>query len=125
MYTPIHSVGAPLSMALAASALLALEMPRAQPGFQTSLSFETGPVPVFVAMGDFNGDGIPDLATANQGDNSVSILLGRGDGTFQPAVNYAAGTFPTCVVVADFNRDGKLDLAVANSGSELGREYAR
>jgi hypothetical protein len=102
-------------MALAALALLALETPRAQPGFQAPLSFETGQIPVFVAVGDFNGDGIPDLATANQGDNIVSILLGRGDGTFQPAVNYAAGTGPACVVVADFNRDGKLDLAMATS----------
>src|SRR5262249_34848923 len=87
--TPIQRGRGPLGMSLLALARLALEAPLARPGFQAPPSFETGPVPVSVAVGDFNGDGIPDLATANQGDNSVSILLGRGDGTFQPAVNYA------------------------------------
>jgi serine/threonine protein kinase/Flp pilus assembly protein TadD len=87
---------------------------RAQPGFQAPLSFETGRVPVCVAVGDFNGDGHLDLAVANQADDSVSVLLSRQDGTFQPAVDHAAGSDPSCVVVADFNGDGKLDLAVAN-----------
>ena len=38
---------------------------------------------VFVAVGDFNGDGKPDLAVANQDSNSVSVLLGNGDGDFR------------------------------------------
>ena len=50
-YTPIHRGGGPLGMVLAALALLALETPRAQPGLQAPLSFETGQVPVFVAVG--------------------------------------------------------------------------
>jgi hypothetical protein len=76
-----------------------------------------------VAVGDFNGDGLADLAVANRGDNgttnpgSLSILLGKGDGTFQAAVNYAAGTFPYAVAVGDFNRDGIADLVLANHGS--------
>src|SRR5712691_4263142 len=40
--------------------------------------FATGANPVSVAVGDFNGDGHPDLATANSGGNTVSILLGQG-----------------------------------------------
>src|SRR3989442_4227839 len=78
--------------------------------FQTAPKFDTGPNPVFVAAGDFNGDGKPDLAVANAGTNNVSVLLGKGDGTFHTAVNYAAGAQPRSVAVADFNGDGKADL---------------
>src|SRR5205807_2278591 len=49
--------------------------------------------------------------------NSVSILLGNGDGTFGAPVNFTVGTNPRSVAVGDFNGDGKLDLAVANFGN--------
>ncbi|MGA2741454.1 MAG: VCBS repeat-containing protein [Bryobacteraceae bacterium] len=65
-----------------------------------------------VAVGDFNGDGKPDIALTNSVANSASILLGNGDGTFQPAVAYAAGTGPEYLAVGDFNLDGNLDLVV-------------
>jgi RHS repeat-associated protein len=75
--------------------------------------------PVFAAVGDFNGDGKLDLAVANSGRNTVTILLGNGDGTFTPASGspVAVGNVPYSIAVGDFNGDGKLDLAVANSGS--------
>jgi hypothetical protein len=80
-----------------------------------------GTNPYGVAVGDFNGDGKLDLAVANSaetgGTSSVSVLLGKGDGTFQGPANYAAGTWPQSVAVGDFNGDGKLDLAVGNYGS--------
>ncbi|MGB2628553.1 MAG: FG-GAP-like repeat-containing protein [Candidatus Acidiferrum sp.] len=82
------------------------------------------PFAVFVAVGDFNGDGIPDLAVATGTNTSgtvvgttVSILLGNGDGTFQAAVNYPAHNQPFAIVVGDFNGDGNLDLAVDNLSS--------
>ena len=75
----------------------------------------TGIGPRAVTTGDFNGDGKLDLAVANLSDNSVSVLLGKGDGTFQAAVDYTAGSAPTFVAVGDFNGDGKPDLAVANN----------
>lgn len=81
--------------------------------------------PLAVATGDFNGDGITDLAVANFGGNSVSILLGNGslgvgDGTFTPGVTVGAGSYPTGIAVADFDRDGILDLAVCdNSGAPV------
>jgi hypothetical protein len=70
-----------------------------------------------VAVGDFNGDGKPDLATANFNSNSVSVLLGKGDGTFAAASSPSVGALPRSVAVGDFNGDGKPDLATANFNS--------
>ena len=62
-----------------------------------------------VALGDFNGDGIPDLVVA--GNSGVSIWFGNGDGTFQPPVNYDTSVgYP--VVVGEFNGDGRTDFVV-------------
>jgi type II secretory pathway component GspD/PulD (secretin) len=60
----------------------------------------------------------PDVVLVNNTSNTISVLLGNGDGTFNEAPNspIAVGKAPTAVVVADFNNDGFLDLAVANSG---------
>ena len=87
--------------------------------FQTAVDYPTGSggLPRFGMVGDFNGDGIPDIAVANLGANTISILLGKGDGTFQPHVDYAVGSGPLSIAAGDFNGDGKVDLAVANSGS--------
>ncbi len=79
------------------------------------MNYDAGSGPDSVAVGDFNGDGKPDLAVANYGDGTVSVLLGNGDGTFQAAVSYGAGSGPASVAVGDFNGDGKADLVVANS----------
>ena len=75
--------------------------------------------PSSVAVGDFNGDGIPDLAIANEYDNTITVLKGDGTGGFTafPASPFTVGYNPACVVVADFNGDGNLDLATANLSS--------
>jgi len=92
--------------------------------FQTQVGYPVGSSPRSVAVGDFNGDGKPDLAVANDGSSSVpgatvSVLLNSGDGsgTFQTQVGYPVGSSPRSVAVGDFDGDGKLDLATANSGS--------
>ena len=51
-------------------------------------------LPCSVAIGDLNGDGKPDLATANRGASTVSVLLNRGDGSFQAKRDYATGSRP-------------------------------
>src|SRR5437879_9667242 len=85
--------------------------------FQAAVHYGAGADPQSIAVGDFNGDGRPDLAVANNGSTNVSVLLGNGDGTFENAFGYGAGTGPGSVAVGDFNGDGKPDLAVANIGS--------
>jgi len=81
-------------------------------------NFGVGEFPLFVAVGDFNGDGVQDLAVANGNSNNVSVLLGNGDGSFQGARNFGVGVFPRSVAVGDFNGDGVQDLAVANFNSD-------
>src|SRR6266852_5282879 len=85
--------------------------------FEEAQNFGAGNGPLSVAVGDFNGDGLPDLAVANALSQDVSVLLGNGDGTFQVAQNFAAGFGPCSVAVGDFNRDGWQDLVVAYRGS--------
>ena len=77
-------------------------------------NFGVGTAPLSVAVGDFNGDGKQDLATANVGSNNVSVLIGDGAGGFSAATNFGVGTDPQSVAVGDFNGDGKQDLAVTN-----------
>ncbi|MDR3725650.1 MAG: FG-GAP-like repeat-containing protein, partial [Terracidiphilus sp.] len=79
----------------------------------------TGSQPDAMAVGDFNGDGKPDLAIANYADNSVTILLGNGDGTFTAAPSSpATGLSPISLAVGDFNADGIADLVVLNNGDD-------
>jgi hypothetical protein len=74
------------------------------------LNYNTDLTPQDVATGDFNRDGKADLAVAT-GNNTVSVLLGAGDGTFPTHVEYPVPGHPSAVLVADFNGDGKLDIA--------------
>jgi len=70
-----------------------------------------------VAVGDFNGDTIQDLAVANELTDNVSILLGQGDGTFLSAQHFGVGHGQHSVTVGDFNGDTIQDLATANEFS--------
>lgn len=83
--------------------------------FEQKVDYKVGNTPTSVAVADLNNDQKVDLAVTNLEDNSVSILLGNGDGTFQAAVNYNTGEAPEEVVASDFNADGNIDLAIANS----------
>jgi hypothetical protein len=82
------------------------------PALPPTVGVGTGPRGV--VTGDFNGDGKLDLAVTNNGDDTVSILLGNGNGTFGAKTDFNTGDGPRGVVAADFNRDGVLDLAIAD-----------
>jgi Ca2+-binding RTX toxin-like protein len=91
----------------------------ATPTFSPKVDFPTGTGPRSVSIGDINGDGKPDLAVANYGSDTTSILLnttatGAATPTFSPKVDFTTGTGPHFVSIGNINGDNKPDLAVAN-----------
>ncbi len=78
------------------------------------IQLPTGFSPAAVAATDLNGDGHEDLVVADQGHNTISVFLGKGDGTFQNRTDYPTGNAPVSVAFGDLNGDGAVDIAVAN-----------
>src|SRR6516164_3126641 len=78
---------------------------RAMPSvtFGPPVRYGVGQTPLFMAVGDFNGDGKQDLAVTNLNSDTVSVLLGNGRGTFQSPIDSAAGFNPGAIAVGDFN----------------------
>lgn len=82
-----------------------------------------GPEASALTVGDFDGNGQQDVATADPNNDIVSVLLGNGDGTFAPARDFSPGVQPgpgalvqpIAIRVADFNGDGLDDLATGNT----------
>ncbi len=106
---------------LTALALVANLPASAQTFMFNRADFVTGTGPAVLAVGDFNGDGHMDVVTGNDDTaNTVSVLLGKGDGTFATHVDYPVGGGVTGIAVGDFNGDGKLDIAVVY-GFDLAR----
>ncbi|MBK4729589.1 VCBS repeat-containing protein [Oxynema sp. CENA135] len=83
--------------------------------FDSPSLYKVGNTPYFVAFGDFNGDNHLDLAVANSGDDTISILLANDNGSFSPQTKFSVGDAPHSLAVEDFNGDGKADVVVANS----------
>jgi hypothetical protein len=113
---------ADLAVANAGSGSISIFLGDGKGGFSPAGTFPAGATaganPSALAVADLNGDGTPDLVVANQGEDTVTMLLGDGRGGFvQTSINIPAGPGPSALAIADFNGDGKLDVAVANGGS--------
>jgi hypothetical protein len=91
----------------------------ASPSFSAQQTFATGGSPIFVAVRDLNGDGLPDLAVANYLSATVSVLLnttapGAASASFSAQQTFATGNNPDSLATGDVNGDGLPDLVVTN-----------
>ena len=90
------------------------------PRFFGNAFFPTDTYVTAQTVADFNGDGIPDVATCNgYSPGTANILIGNGDGTFREALSYDAGEGPEDIAAADFDGDGNLDIVVADHGNNF------
>jgi hypothetical protein len=89
-------------------------------GFAKALVTNASGAPVLSVVADFNGDGFPDVVTANAvfGNSTIAVFLGKANGEFQSPVSYPTGYFTSGIVTGDFNNDGILDLvAMSQDGT--------
>ncbi|GIW42491.1 MAG: hypothetical protein KatS3mg076_3068 [Candidatus Binatia bacterium] len=75
--------------------------------------------PKAVAVADFNGDGIDDVAVASSGSNRVTVLISKGDGEFVQATAVTIGKGMRGIAAGDFNQDGNMDVIVATGSRNV------
>lgn len=89
-----------------------------QGGFVLQLGTQLGVPGRYLAVGDFNGDGLPDVVVGRGSyldpEDAVTVLTGDGFGRFAAASVLATGSYPNDVAVADIDGDGRLDILTAN-----------
>jgi hypothetical protein len=79
--------------------------------------FAAGTGLVGLAVGDFNKDGRPDVATIGSGFHGFNLLLGNGDGSFQAPIQVNASTSLVAITAADADGDGNIDVVAADNTS--------
>jgi hypothetical protein len=86
--------------------------------FQQSTDFAlgSGAAPTAVAVGDLNGDGLPDLVTVDKGTNQIAVQLATGTGTYGAPQFYSVGSTPVAVAMGDLLANGRKDIVVADQG---------
>jgi len=82
--------------------------------FAIHVTYATPARPVMVAVGEFDGDGVPDLVSASSITSEVSIRLGRGDGTFSERIDIPTPSACSSIHCADLDGDGSLDIATTH-----------
>jgi hypothetical protein len=81
-------------------------------------SYKVGKNPTAITTVDLNQDSFTDLITTNIASNTISILLGNGDGTFRDQIQLHVCQEPRALAMGDFNEDGHSDVALACSGGD-------
>ena len=104
----------PLPSLLVLSLVAASPAAAADPRFSAPVHATTGQSPSALVTADFNGDTKPDLATVDYGGGSVSVLLGKGDGSFATRLVYRTTRSPWDLAAADLNADGRPDLVTVS-----------
>ncbi|MBU1625738.1 VCBS repeat-containing protein, partial [bacterium] len=90
--------------------------------FKNEITYSTGFSPDTLLASDLNNDGYYDVITLNNsastvGNNNLSILINKKDGTFEQSTEYEVGSGPEILKIADLNNDGWIDLVVGNYNS--------
>ena len=96
-----------------------IELPTPPPNlFYKSNVIEVGQGPACLITVDLNLDGSADLVSANAKNNTLTVLLGKGNGIFGDPLTFQVASEPTTVVTADVNGDGIPDLLTNARGAE-------
>ena len=91
--------------------------------FAAKVDFTAGTAPRYVAIGDVDGDGKPDLVVANLNSNNISVLRNTSTSgsidasSFAAKVDFATGTGPVSVAIGDVDGDGIPEIAAANGSA--------
>ena len=104
------------------SVLLGTGLPVGTFGETVGIKYPNLELEISINSADLNGDGNADLIIANRVTNTLSYMLGLGNGTFDTRVDFKVGGVkgrePVAIAYGDFNNDGAIDLMVANAGTD-------